>query len=62
LDAVYPQNLETFARCFARQRGVVKRLSVEEKRQMDELLTESVLDLLIKYKRLPKSLQKLGAN
>jgi hypothetical protein len=32
-------------------RDEVKRLSVDEKRQMDELLIEGVLDLLIKYGR-----------
>jgi phage-related protein len=38
-------------------RDEVKRLAVDEKRQMDELLTEGVLDLLIKYGRQPKALQ-----
>lgn len=39
-------------------RDEVRRLAVDKKRQMDELLTESVLDLLIKYGRPPKALQK----
>lgn len=33
-------------------RDEVKRLALDEKRQMDELLTEAVLDLLIKHGRL----------
>ena len=32
-------------------RDEVKRLSIDSKRQMDELLTEGVLDLLVKYGR-----------
>ena len=39
-------------------RDEVKRLSVDEKRQMDELLTEAVLDLLLKHGRMPSALQK----
>ena len=39
-------------------RDEVKRLSVDEKRQMDELLTEAVLDLLLKHGRTPSAMQK----
>lgn len=39
-------------------RDEVRRLSVDEKRQMDELLTEAVLDLLLKHGRTPHALQK----
>ena len=39
-------------------RDDVKRLALDEKRQMDELLTEAVLDLLIKHGRCPKLLRK----
>ncbi len=39
-------------------RDEVRRLSVDEKRQMDELLTEAVLDLLLKHGRTPSALQK----
>ena len=39
-------------------RDDVKRLAVDEKRQMDELLTEAVLDLLLKHGRMPKAFQK----
>ncbi|MFT8953331.1 MAG: hypothetical protein ABF979_13790 [Gluconobacter sp.] len=38
-------------------RDDVKRLALDEKRQMDELLTEAVLDLLLKYYRMPKAFQ-----
>ena len=38
-------------------RDEVKRLAIDEKRRMDELLTEGVLDLLLKYGRAPKALQ-----
>ena len=38
-------------------RDDVKRLALDEKRQMDELLTEAVLDLLIKHGRLPKAIE-----
>ena len=39
-------------------RDEVRRLSVDEKRQMDELLTEAALDLLLKYGRTPSAIQK----
>ena len=39
-------------------RDEVRRLSMDEKRQMDELLTEAVLDLLLKHGRTPSALQK----
>ncbi len=39
-------------------RDDVKRLALDEKRQMDELLTEAVLDLLLKHGRMPKAFQK----
>ena len=39
-------------------RDDVKRLAWDEKRQMDELLTEAVLDLLLKHGRMPKAFQK----
>ena len=39
-------------------RDDVKRLALDEKRQMDELLTEAVLDLLLKHNRMPKAFQK----
>lgn len=42
-------------------RDEVKRLALDEKRQMEELLTEGVLDLLLKYRRMPKLLEKLEA-
>jgi hypothetical protein len=38
-------------------RDEVKRLALDEKRQMDELLTEAVLDLLIKHGRSPKAIE-----
>ena len=34
-------------------------LALDEKRPMDELLTEAVLDLLIKHGRLPKAIEKV---
>ena len=40
-------------------RDEVKRLALDEKRDMEELLTEAVLDLLIKHGRLPKLLEKV---
>ena len=40
-------------------RDDVKRLALDERRQMDELLTEAVLDLLIKHGRLPKAIEKV---
>ncbi len=40
-------------------RDEVKRLSLDAKRPMDELLTEAVLDLLIKNGRTPRALQKM---
>jgi hypothetical protein len=40
-------------------RDEVKRLALDEKRPMDELLTEAVLDLLIKHGRLPKAIEKV---
>jgi hypothetical protein len=40
-------------------RDDIKRLALDEKRQMDELLTEAALDLLIKHGRLPIAFEKV---